>query len=77
MKLAASKSDTKATAHWNRREARLTERAFHCPDCNAEVLTQWAIELHKRRGTCVVIPGARAKAAARLVEYFREIGVLA
>jgi hypothetical protein len=52
-----------------RREARLSECAVHCPDCNAEVLSERAIQIHKGRGGCIVIPGVRERAAVALLRY--------
>jgi hypothetical protein len=60
------------------REKRLSEfGAVHCPDCNAELLSRNAIGTHKARGTCVQIPGVRARAADALVEHLRALGVIA
>ena len=56
-------------AYHNNREAKLTEQSEHCPDCNAEMLSQRAIKVHKIRGACQPIVGARMRAANALVEY--------
>lgn len=48
-----------------------------CPDCNAESLTRAGLGMHKATGGCVVIPGARERAAQVVVEYIMGILVAA
>jgi hypothetical protein len=63
-----------SSGNHRRFEARLrliAERggAVRCPDCNAECVSAAGVRVHKSRGMCIVIPGARERLAVKIVEF--------
>lgn len=56
-----------AAITFQRRYERLRhEGATRCGDCNEQFVSAIAVKVHKARGGCVQVPGARARLAAYL-----------
>ena len=63
------RDDSVYQQRFDARERRLAASVERCPDCNAALVSKGGVGIHKARGGCVVIPGARERLAAKIVAF--------